>query len=172
MKKIELTPKEYDAYYETYLKNVANNQGLIEGFKLSLQTTPSFFENLPEDKLLYQYAEGKWTPKEILQHIIDTERIFTYRALRISRNDKTELPGFDENAYVPPSLANQKSILQLVEEFTSLRKANIALYKGFNAEMLQRLGKASGGPISVRAIPFILLGHELHHIHIIKERYL
>lgn len=171
MKKIDLTNKEYDTYYETYLKNVEASTGLMQGFEASLDATPTFFKEIPDAKLLYAYAEGKWTPKEILQHLIDTERIFTYRALRISRNDTTELPGFDENAYVPPSQANQKPILQLVEEFTSLRKANIALYKGFNAEMLQRLGKASGGPISVRAIPFILLGHELHHIQIIKERY-
>lgn len=172
MKKANLTSGEYDAYYETYLKHVEDDTDLIEGLNHSLQATPIFFEKLPERKLHFQYAEAKWTPKEILQHLIDTERIFTYRALRISRNDTTELPGFDENAYVPPSQANKKPIHQLNEEFTSLRKANIAMYQGFSDAMLQKLGKASGTPISVRAIPFILLGHELHHIRVIKERYL
>lgn len=172
MKKANLTSAEYDAYYEVYLKNVENESDLVEGLLHSLHATPSFFETLPSEKLHYQYADGKWTPKEILQHLIDTERIFAYRALRISRNDTTELPGFDENAYVPPSQANDKSIKQLNEEFISLRKANIAMYLGFSEAMLMRVGKASRAPISVRAIPFILLGHELHHICIIKERYL
>lgn len=172
MKKSELTSGEYQPYYETYLKNVANTTDLMEGMKQSLVDTPKFFESIPEEKLHHQYAVEKWTPKEILQHLVDTERIFTYRALRISRNDPTELPGFDENAYVPPSQANNKALSQLIAEFSSLRKANIAMYTGFTAEMLQVKGKASGGPVSVRAIPFILMGHELHHIRIIKERYL
>jgi hypothetical protein len=171
MKKANLTTAEYAPYYEVYLKNVANDTSLLDGFQKSLTSTPAYFQNLPKEKLLHQYDDGKWTPKEILQHLTDTERIFTYRALRISRNDKTELPGFDENAYVPPSQANLKTLDQLLDEFVSLRKANIALYKGFSDEMLLRLGKASGGPVSVRAIPFILLGHEMHHIRIIKERY-
>lgn len=171
MKKSDLTPKEYDAYYETYLKHVAASTKLLEGLKTSLTHTVNFFRELPESKLHYQYAEDKWTPKEILQHLIDTERIFTYRSLRIARNDFTELPGFDENAYVPPSKANNKSLEQLVVEFESLRNATLALYTGFATNALTNIGNASGSPISVRAIPFILLGHELHHINVIEERY-
>lgn len=172
MKKAELTDKEFAPYYHTYLKRVNEETDLLVGLQQSLRETPVFFEKLSPEILQFRYAEAKWTPKEILQHIIDTERIFTYRGLRISRNDTTALPGFDENAYVPPSMANQKAITQLLEEFITLRQANIALYKGFTSEMLLRLGKASGGPVSVRAIPFILLGHELHHIAIIEERYI
>lgn len=172
MKKAEITRIEYAPYYETYLKRVQGDTNLIGGFEKSLIDTPHFFQSIPNEKLHFQYAADKWTPKEILQHLIDTERIFTYRALRISRNDKTELPGFDENAYVLPSMANQKSLAQLVDEFESLRQANICMYKGFSDEMLICLGKASGGPVSVRAIPFILLGHELHHMAIVEQRYL
>lgn len=171
MQKKDVKSNEYDSYYKIYLKNVAPETNIIEGQKNSLSCSFNFFQSIPDDKLLYQYAEGKWTPKEILQHITDTERIFSYRALRISRNDFTELPGFDENAYVPPSMANKKSMNQLLDEFASLKRANITLFKGFTDTMLLRKGKASGGPISVRAIPFILMGHEAHHIQVIKERY-
>ena len=171
MKKSDLTPSEYHPYYETYLKKVDASTQLLVSLESSLISTTTFFASLPKDKLRHRYAEDKWTPKEILQHIIDTERIFTYRALRISRNDTTELPGFDENAYVPPSQANQKNLSQLLDEFSSLKKASISLYKGFNKAMLTKLGRASGSPISVRAIPFILIGHELHHIQVIKDRY-
>lgn len=171
MTKNELTIAEYAPYYELYLKNVANDTELIKGLEQSMLSTSLFFEKLPEEKLLYAYAEGKWTPLEVLQHITDTERVFTYRALRFSRNDVTALPGFDHNAYVPTSDANSKTLVQLLTEFTTLRAATISLYQGFSSEALTRLGVASNAPISVRAIPFILIGHELHHIRVVKERY-
>ena len=171
MKKAALTNKEYDPYYELYLRLVDDETQLMKGFEQELEYNFEFYRNIPVEKLHYQYAQGKWTPKEVLQHIIDTERIFCYRALRIARKDFTELPGFDQDAFVPTSYANLKSLDQLLNEYKSLRLANISLYAGFNTEMLSYLGKASNGPISVRAIPFILMGHEKHHINLFKERY-
>lgn len=171
MKKIEITSKEYDPYYKLYLKLVDDETELVKGFEKELEHNLNFYRNIPVEKLHFQYAEGKWTPKEVIQHIIDTERIFCYRALRIARNDFTELPGYDQDAYVPTSFANLKSLEQLLEEYTTLRKANISLYKGFNKDMLTNIGKASNGPVSVRAIPFILMGHEKHHINLFTDRY-
>lgn len=171
MKKKTLAKNEYDSYYQLYLNLVDEETELIQGFKEEHKKNLHFYQNIPVEKLHYQYAEGKWTPKEVFQHIIDTERIFCYRALRIARKDFTELPGFDQDAYVPNSYANLKSLEQLLDEYSSLRLANISLYKGFSNEILKHLGKASKGPVSVRAIPFILMGHEKHHINIFKEKY-
>lgn len=169
--KKDITSKEYAPYYDLYLNRVHQDTTLLEGFQQSKETFTRFIDEIPEEKYYYQYAEGKWTVKEMIQHIIDTERIFCYRALRIARGDKTSLPGFDENAFVPPSKANDKTIQQLKNEYTSLREANLVMYRGFSKEILQELGEASAGPVSVRAIPFILMGHELHHMHIFDTRY-
>lgn len=169
--KKDITSIEYAPYYNLYLNRVHQDTTLLEGFQQSKEIFTRFLDEIPQEKYYYQYAEGKWTVKEIIQHIIDTERIFCYRALRIARGDKTPLPGFDENAFVPPSKANEKSMNQLKEEYTSLRESNLSLYKGFDKWMLEELGEASAGPVSVRAIPFILMGHEKHHMHIFEMRY-
>ena len=124
------------------------------------------------DKFDYRYAEGKWTIKDIIQHIIDAERIFSYRALRISRNDQTPLPGFEENSYVMQTNANARSIQQLLTEMAALRQSTLLLFKSFTLEQLQLIGTASDNPISVRAIGFIMIGHQKHHQRIFKERYL
>jgi hypothetical protein len=124
------------------------------------------------DKFDFRYAEGKWTIKEIIQHVIDTERIFSYRALRISRNDKTPLPGFDENEYVINTDANNRHLQSLLTELSLVRQSTIALFKSFTPMQLERLGVASNNDISVRAIGFILIGHQKHHQKIFMERYL
>lgn len=118
------------------------------------------------------YSEGKWTVRDILQHLIDCERIFQYRALRIARNDKTALPGFDENQYAPEAKANIRSIDELLSEFYSVRNSGIILFDSFDDSMLQRTGVCSGKEISVLAIGFTIAGHTLHHINVIKEKYL
>lgn len=169
--KKDLQTNEYHPYYELYLARVEGYEELMESFHKSKHDFIDFLNSIPEQKYHFQYQEGKWTIKEIVQHIIDTERIFCYRALRIARGDKTPLPGFDENAFVPPSKANLKSMPQLIKEYTTLREANIALFEGCDKQMLTCLGEASAGPVSVRAIPFILVGHERHHIHIFETRY-
>jgi uncharacterized damage-inducible protein DinB len=124
------------------------------------------------DKFDYRYAEGKWTIKDIIQHVIDTERIFAYRALRISRNDITPLPGFEENDYVENTKANERGIQDLLAEFSAVRYATLFLFKSFSEEQLKRIGTASGTAISVRAIGFIIIGHQKHHQNVFQERYL
>ncbi|WP_452232165.1 DinB family protein [Lacinutrix sp. MEBiC02595] len=171
MKVKDLNASEYNTYYETYISK-ANDLSLLDGLIESFNTTLDFFNNLPENKMEYAYAEGKWTVKEVMQHIIDTERVFAYRALRFSRNDHTELPGFSENAYTPSSDANRRTKASLIEEYIHVRKSTISLFKSFTNEMLLLSGKASGGNMSVRAIGFINIGHEKHHCKVIKERYL
>ena len=169
--KKDITSKEYSPYYDLYLDRVENDTNLTDGFRSSKHDFLSFIDSIPEEKHHYRYAEGKWTVKEIIQHVIDTERIFCYRALRIARGDKTPLPGFDENAFVPPSKANEKSIQLLKDEYASLRDANIFLFQGFSRQMLEEIGQASAAPVSVRAIPFILMGHEKHHVFVYSTRY-
>ncbi|MES2573720.1 MAG: DinB family protein [Bacteroidota bacterium] len=167
----QLPVNEYSVFNSTYIKAIENVE-LLEELEISLHEFIKFVQNIPMDKFDYRYAEGKWTIKEIIQHIIDTERIFAYRALRISRNDKTPLPGFEENDYALNTDANRRSIQELLTEFSAVRHSNLLLFKSFSAEQLTRIGIASEHPISVRAIGFIILGHLKHHQKVFQERYL
>lgn len=144
------------------LKHLADN----------LTTTAEFVRSLPEEKLNHRYAEGKWTIKEILAHVIDDERIYAYRALRFARNDKTELPGFEQDDYALHSGANERTIESLLHEFAAVRNATIALFESFADTALTRKGVASGNMMSVRAAAYHIAGHELRHMNIVKERYL
>ncbi|MEZ4855970.1 MAG: DinB family protein [Gelidibacter sp.] len=167
----DLTVGEYNPYYQTYIDK-ANALAIPEGLSANSKSVVAFFESIPKDKLEYRYAEGKWTIKELLHHIIDTERIFAYRALRVARKDKTPLPGFDENEYVLPAKSNDRSIESLLNEYKAVRQATLALFETFTNEMLIEIGTASNSPISARAIGFIITGHENHHCEVVKERYL
>jgi hypothetical protein len=117
------------------------------------------------------YEPGKWTVKDIIQHVIDAERVFAYRALRFARNDKTALPGFEENDYAANTNVAKRSLDDLLNEFDTVRRSTIYLYKNFTDEMLLRVGNASGKDITALALGFIMAGHALHHNKIIKERY-
>ncbi|TDB68059.1 DinB family protein [Arundinibacter roseus] len=117
------------------------------------------------------YEEGKWTVRDILQHCIDTERIMSYRALRIARNDQTPLPGFEENDFAQEARAQQRSLTDLMEEFEALRMCTLLQFKCFDADVLLRQGTASGQAISVAALGFTIAGHALHHRRILQERY-
>ena len=172
MKKQELQSNEYDKYYSNYLNLVSSETELIPGLKEDQKMVIDYFSSIPEDKLEFRYQTKKWTIKEVLQHIIDTERIFMYRLLRISRKDTTPLAGFDQDVYVDPSEANNKSIEDLIEEFSATRLFTINLVNSMSDENLKNLGSASNSPVSARACAFILLGHSIWHINIIKERYL
>jgi uncharacterized damage-inducible protein DinB len=169
--KAEISSGEYKPYYDLYLQRVSSETTLIEALDQKEELI-NFFNTIPKDKLDYRYAPNKWTPKQVLQHLIDTERIFMNRALRFARKDFTDLPGYDENHYAEHCFSNKRTIDGLLEEFQALRISSIFLFKSFENEMLTNIGKASGGPFSVRVSPFILCGHQRHHIHIIKERYL
>ena len=145
---------------------------LVEGFEVGFKNIEAFFKSIPKEKLEYKYAVDKWTIKEIFQHIIDTERIFMYRCLRVARQDKTALAGFEQNDYILPSKANNKSIEALLEEYRTTRQFSIVLIKSFSDEDLKCIGQASGNVMSTRSTAFSTIGHEIWHMNIIKERYL
>ena len=167
----QLSINEYAGYFSTYI-NILGDANLQEDLEISLHEFIRFCQNIPMDKFDYRYAQGKWTIKEIIQHIIDTERIFAYRALRISRNDKTPLPGFNENDYVDNTNGNARNLQDLLTEMAVVRQATLSLFKSFSQEQLVRIGTASNNEISVRAIGFIIIGHQKHHQKIFEERYL
>ena len=162
---------EYAPYYHTYIGKVEGNN-LIPALHQSAENFIAFLKSIPAEKHNYRYAEGKWTIQEVVQHIIDCERVFAYRSLTFSRNDKTDLPGFDENVWVPQSNTASRTMASLIEEYTNLREADILMFENMTEEMSKRTGKANGKDISVRALGYILVGHEMHHMAVIKERYL
>ena len=163
---------EFGAYYKPYIEKAIHYNSILEGLTKNSKEVIAFFENLPSEKLEFQYAVGKWTPKDILLHLIDAERVFTYRGLCIARNDKTEFPGFEENDYVNEANANTRELKDLIEEFKTVRSSTISLYNSFNNEQLKRVGVASSASVSVRALAYMTIGHYIHHIQVIKERYL
>ena len=172
MKVSQLQPNEYASYYANYVNQVSNEYSLTEELEISVHRLIKFVQNIPLDKFDYRYAEGKWTIKDIILHLIDAERIFAYRALRFARNDKTALASFDENEYVDEAHANQRSIQDLLSELLVVRQATLALFKSFNEEQLLRIGTASNNPMSVRALGFVIIGHQNHHQRVFEERYL
>ncbi|NDV15000.1 DUF664 domain-containing protein [Muricauda sp. TY007] len=167
----ELPSSEYNPFYQTYIMALGNVD-LMEELRKGKDDFLTLLQQIPEEKLYYAYAEGKWSLAEVLVHIIDTERIFQYRALCIARNDKTPLPGFDQDTYVPYSNADNRSRKILMEEYKAVRDSTIFLFDSFDEETIKRIGVASGSKMSVRALGFIISGHQAHHIRIIKERYL
>jgi len=166
-----LNNNEYDMYYKRYIDNAASID-VIEGLEQNLDSVVLFYSGLAQDKHNYAYAEGKWTPKDVLLHIIDTERVFAYRALRIAREDKTPLAGYEQDDYAITANASKRSLVNIIDEYKAVRQASIALYRSFDSAALEQVGEASGCPISVRAIGYILTGHENHHTQIVKDRYL
>ena len=171
MKSNQLPVNEYADFYKSYIQ-VLENVELQEELEISLHKFIKFVQNIPMDKFDYRYADGKWTIKEIIQHLIDSERVFSYRALRISRNDLTPLPGFDENSFVENTNANERSLQGLLTEMAVVRQATLSLFNSFSIEQLRRMGTASNHAISVRAIGFIIIGHQEHHQKIFQEWYL
>ena len=162
---------DYPAYFEGYINQVEVTD-IQEAVKLLSYPLTYFFLNLPDEKGDYAYAEGKWTIKDLIQHIIDTERIMQYRLLRVARNDSTPLPGFDENLYAQAAQANERTFIALKEEFKALRKSTDLLVSSLTENQLMNSGIASDKKVTANAIAFILFGHLLHHKKIIEERYL
>jgi len=157
-------------YSKTYIRKV---EGLdfLTTLTQSLAKNLAKLQTLTEDQWNYQYAPDKWTIKEVLIHILDTERIFAYRALRISRNDKLPMQGFEQNDYVNYYEVNNRNAASLIEEYELLRRSTIAMFKNMSTEMLDRIGTASGGPFSALALGFMIAGHEIHHWEILAEQY-
>ena len=159
------------SFYQGYVKQLTEGT-IVKNLRVSGELIVDLFSAIPEDKGNFAYGPDKWTIKEVFLHIIDSERIFAYRALRFARNDKTDLPGFEQNDYVPESNANSRSINSLISEFLTVRVATTSLFESFDAGILKRTGTANGYPISVEAIGYIISGHCVHHANIINERYL
>jgi len=171
MKVAQLMDTEYANFYADYIK-MAEAEELKTGLRSSLYSVIDFFKAIPEEKLEYRYEIGKWSVKDIIQHLIDAERVFAYRALRFARQDKTPLPGFNENDYAINANANKKSREELLKEYQIVRESTILLFKSFNEETLKLIGTASNSKMSIRAIGFVIIGHEKHHCQVIKARYL
>lgn len=165
------TTTDYGSFYQPYIDQTEINdvQYLLQQSLLPME---EFLSSIPLSKIDYAYAEGKWTLKELMQHLIDTERIMSYRALCVARGEQKNLPGFDENDYVVKSNAGERTWDSLKEEMSLVRKSTILLFNSFNKELLQQKGKANNYSITTNALGFIIVGHVLHHQRIIIERYL
>lgn len=164
-------PSEYPVYYGSYIDKVKADD-VIKELKDQILNFQAFISEIPEDREGYAYAEGKWTIKQVIGHIIDTERVFGYRAMCFARKDKTALPGFDENAFAANSNYNSRTLYELGHEFAIVREANIAMFRSFGEEELSQIGNANGTDVSVRAIIYMVAGHALHHLNVLKTKYL
>ena len=158
-------------FYHNYISQVPEDD-ITEAFKKETPSLIHFLETIPSDKFDYRYADGKWTIKEVLQHIIDGERVFNYRALCFARKDPAPLPGFDENIFAANAKADRRNWNDVLEEFKTVRKGSEFLFASFDDEQLNTSGIANNHSNYVLAFGYVLIGHSLHHQRIIKERYL
>lgn len=162
---------EFQKYIQRYL-DLVPGENILQELKNSEQKTSDVYSKLDEVSSLFRYAENKWTLKEVLQHLIDCERIFQFRALSISRGDQQNFPGFDEELYAKNSSADERKLSELTDEYSTVRASSILLFKSFTPEMLSKKGFANGNEIAVETIIKLIVGHNLHHLNVIKERYL
>jgi uncharacterized damage-inducible protein DinB len=165
---------DYPAYAEMYMKLVPDDGLILQHLKSNFQVVKEFIYSLPGEKLFYRYDKGKWSIKEILVHIVDDERIYAYRALRFARNEKLNLTGFDQDSYALYSEADKRELDSIFEEYEAVRNSTIALFNGLPGNSLDRMGRgtASANDATVRALLYHIAGHELHHLNIIKEKYI
>ncbi len=166
-----LKPAPLNNYFDRYVQPVTDAD-LITGFKRQTEESLQLLAGLTEEQANFRYAEGKWSIKELILHLIDTERIFTYRALRFARNDKTELPGYDENLFAANSKADARTLRSLLEEYMVVRTCTVGTFINFPEDSLSSKGVASGYTLDVATLGFTIIGHEMHHMNVIRERYL
>jgi len=162
---------DYAPYYKGYIEKIQGDDIL----KILLNQTKecqSVFNSFPVNKGDYKYAPGKWSVKEVIGHIIDTERVFAYRALCIARGEKQPLPGFEQDDYVKEGKFNKRTLDDIIYEFRLMREGNLLMFRNFDEEMLNRRGNASGYDVTVNALLFMIAGHSQHHMDILNERYL
>jgi hypothetical protein len=164
------TAAEYAPFYEKYVALIQGDD-IVSVLEAHLRQSIAMFSGRSEREGDFRYGAGKWSVKEVLCHVADAERIFSYRALRIARGDQTPLPGFDQDQYVPLSRANERKLPDIVEEFADVRRASVSLFRSLDGEAWMRKGVASDHEVSVRALGYIAAGHELHHRRILEERY-
>jgi hypothetical protein len=165
------TPTEAAPFYSTYIDRIASDDVVAE---LESQLDPALrlFAGISEEKSLHRYAPDKWSMRQLLSHVSDTERVFLYRALWFARGFDTPLPGFDQNIAVPHASADQFSWTSHIADFAAVRAATLSFFRNLPSEAWSRTGIASGNPVSVRALAYIAAGHAAHHIAILQERYL
>jgi uncharacterized damage-inducible protein DinB len=166
------TPSEYAPFYEKYVALVPESDSFLDLFEAQTAATLAALGEVGEDKSLHRYAPGKWSIRESFVHVADTERIFTYRALRFARGDGRELTGFDQDEYILPSEADRRTWSSIVNEYAAVRQATLALFRNLPADAWTRTGTANNHGVSVRALAYITAGHELHHMALLRERYL
>ena len=161
---------EYLAYYDRYITLVPEGN-LVDILADQQRDTMRMLRSVDDERGLYAYAPGKWTIKEVIGHLSDAERIFAYRALRFARADGQPVAGFDENAYVPAGRFNERPIADLADEFQAIRSATVHLFRYLDEDEMARRGIANSHPISVRALGFVIAGHERHHAKLLRDRY-
>lgn len=162
---------EYAEFYAGYVSLVEETD-IVAALQTQLTEIEILFAEMSDEKADFRYAADKWTVKELLGHIIDGERVFSYRALRFSRGDKTPLHGFEENFYVANGNFENRTITDLIEEFLYLRQSNVLMFKTLSEEAWKQIGTASDAKVSVLALAYLMIGHVRHHLNILKERYL
>ncbi|MEG0917830.1 MAG: DinB family protein [Myroides sp.] len=162
---------EFEKYIQRYL-NLIPSENWLEEMKIVCNQTLEIYQSLSAEQSNFAYADGKWTLKTLLEHLTDVEKIFHYRALRFARKDTTDLAGFDENQYAENGTANQQELPTLIEEFHLNRLLSLVFFNKLTSEELTQRGKANGNKLSVETIGKLIVGHNMHHLNIIKERYL
>lgn len=162
-------PDEYLEYYGKYIALVGEDA--MAAMRSQAASTSRLLKGVTDTQAMFRYAAGKWSVKEVLGHIMDGERVFGHRALRFARADKTPLPGFDENAWVPAAGFDRRTMPELAAEYDAVRAATLALFGSFDEACLVRRGPANNAEVSVRALAHIIAGHELHHVGLLRERY-
>lgn len=161
---------EHLPYYGKYIALVPDGP-IVETLRRQIEETSALLRGVPRDREEHRYAEGKWSVKEVVGHLADGERVFAYRALRFARADQTPLAGFDENTYVPAGRFGDRTLASLVDEFRAIRETTVRLFDGLDEQAFLSSGPANNAPVTVRALAWIIAGHERHHVGILKERY-
>ena len=172
MRKSDLPSYTLTQFYTNYLSVVEDDVFVMDILKKQKENFVGFLEHIPKERYHYAYAKGKWSLMEVLVHIIDTERIFQYRALRFSRGDNTPLPGFDQDKYVPESSVGERTMESVIKEYLAVRQSTISLFENLDESKLEFSGTASGVPWTVATIGFVICGHQQHHQNILEQRYL
>src|SRR5215207_7423989 len=161
---------EYAPFYHGYIQSVPEGD-VVELLRTGGRELLDAIGRIPEERGGHRYGPDKWTIREVAGHLIDAERIFTYRALRIARRDQTLLPGFDENEYVRTAGSDQRALADLTRELAAVRESTVLLFESFPDEVWARMGNANGKPMSVRALAYVVAGHPMHHLRLLRERY-
>ena len=163
-------PAEYSPFYADYIREVGTADPLA-AMRTQLESTGALLDGVPEARGVYRYAPGKWSIREIVGHLADTERIMSCRALRLARGDRVALPGFDENEFVAAAGFDRRTLASLLDEWRAVRRASIALFEGLAEDDLLHRGIVNDGPMSARALAWIIPGHERHHLNVLQKRY-